>query len=240
MRHTITTETQGDDKVQMNEKAQRDDKMSRSIGVPAQDDAQGGVLSKESFEILLNRTVITSIDFIEFSNTLYEYHVFHGKDWKNNTLGLYLKALVQYLNNDTVHSNSLSPTWQTFADILKEAIELQTSNGENTISELYDPQVREKYQDRDKYSSKLHFDSLLHREILTFESFRDFVNTLYMYFLCHGTTWENPTLASFLEVLAIYSQSVSQVYKNHNKKEDPSISTWTIFGIILDAPTIYE
>ncbi|MGW6740838.1 DUF7660 family protein [Streptomyces sp. NPDC055025] len=76
-------------------------------------------------------------------------------------------------------------------------------------------------------------------EIHSREELAAFVRALHQDFLRQGDTWENNTLATFLEALATWVQASPGFYRNVGK-ELPAGGDWTFIARALQAATVYE
>ncbi|MFG2783718.1 hypothetical protein ACGFY7_38540 [Streptomyces prunicolor] len=76
-------------------------------------------------------------------------------------------------------------------------------------------------------------------EIRSREELAAFVRKLHQDFLQRGDTWENNTLATFLEALAAWVHDSPGLYQNLGK-ELPAGGDWTFLAHALQAAVVYE
>jgi hypothetical protein len=76
-------------------------------------------------------------------------------------------------------------------------------------------------------------------EIRSREELAAFVRKLHQDFLQQGDTWENNTLATFLEALAAWVHDSPGLYQNLGK-EFPAGGDWTFLAHALQAAVVYE
>ncbi|MBB4637181.1 DUF7660 family protein [Longimicrobium terrae] len=75
--------------------------------------------------------------------------------------------------------------------------------------------------------------------IETRQQFAEFVRRLSNEIRNHPGSWENSTLADFLEAAAAWSDDMDGLYANQNRA-NPDVPEWRMFAMILSAARIYE
>ena len=69
--------------------------------------------------------------------------------------------------------------------------------------------------------------------------FADFVRRLSVEIRDHPGSWENSTLADFLEAASAWANDMDGWYQNQ-RIEMPAVPEWRMFAMILSAARIYE
>jgi len=80
-------------------------------------------------------------------------------------------------------------------------------------------------------------------KIETIKSKEDFINFLAQLkedFTKDPRSWENKTLADYLEAMKRYAQDVQGYYDNTSQNIDAALPSWKVFADILMGAKVYE
>ena len=83
-------------------------------------------------------------------------------------------------------------------------------------------------------------DDLYSFKVITRQDFAQFVGLLLKDFTDNPSSWENRTLADFLEALSRYTEDVQSYYDNTGKNKNADKPDWSIFADIFLGAKVYE